>query len=460
LSEGRDREPLLTRARWSAHIALHAPLQGRFQFRPPAAIERTQRRRLRETVDHAYRYVPYYRETMDGLGLRPADLRTAADLAQLPVIEREQLQRDPDRFVSRARPADSYIELHSGGTSGEPLTIRHHPFALFAAASYRERFRATVLDQIGWRLRLRELSVASPLSTGRGTRSAFDSRSLIPTRLRTVRQRASMLDSLDAVVDRINEFRPHTLGSYGSYLEALFLHLHRTGRPFHRPLAVLYGADALSDQVRQLITETYGIRVLSTYGAIEAFHIGFECGHHTGYHLNTDLYPVRIVDGNGTELPDGASGEVAVSNLVNRGTVLLNYRLGDLASKVPSECPCGRNMPLLSYLEGRADDWLESVSGERIHPQAARSLFTPETEVWRYQVRQRHPSAFDVVAVVADGCDREALRTRLVRGFVERFGEDATIDIAFVESLPRTAGGKVRRVVSAQASARSGATAE
>ena len=53
-------------------------------------------------VAHAYEHVPYYRETMRRLGLAPGDIAVGGDLAKLPLIEREQLQRDPEYFVSRA----------------------------------------------------------------------------------------------------------------------------------------------------------------------------------------------------------------------------------------------------------------------------------------------------------------------------------------------------------------------
>jgi phenylacetate-CoA ligase len=460
VSGGSDPEPLLTRLRWSAHLAVQAPLQPRFPFRSPRAIERAQRRRVTAMVDYAYRCVPYYRETMDRLGLRPPDVRAADDLAKLPTIEREQLQRDPERFVSRAWPTARLSEHRSGGTSGEPLSVQHDPFTAVEAACHRERLRAALVGPARWPLPMREFSIVSPSFdlSGRHPRSA--KRGLVPSRVRVVRERMSMLDPLDAVVDRMNEFKPDTVGSYGSYLEALFLHLHRGGRPFHRPRAVIYGSDALSEPVRRLITETYRIRVVGMYQAIEAPNIGFECGRGTGYHLNVDFCPVRIVNSEGADVPDGESGAVVVSNLVTRGTVLLNYRLGDLATKLASNCPCGRTLPLLSYLEGRTDDWLESASGERIHPQAVRTLFTPEEQVWRYQVRQRDPAAFDVAAVVDDGCDRDALRARLATRFIERFGEGTTIDVAFVDSMPRTPGGKVRRVVSAPVSARGGAASQ
>ena len=44
---------------------------------------------------------------------------------------------------------------------------------------------------------------------------------------------------------------------------------------------------------------------------------------------------------------------MVISNLVNRGAVLLNYRLGDVASLSTGKCSCGRILLMLSELEGR-----------------------------------------------------------------------------------------------------------
>jgi phenylacetate-coenzyme A ligase PaaK-like adenylate-forming protein len=115
-------------------------------------------------------------------------------------------------------------------------------------------------------------------------------------------------------------------------------------------VATTYSSDSLSSSVRRLIAEKFGLPVLSTYEAVEAFKIGFECHQRVGIHLNIDLYPVRVVNAQGEPLPDGESGDVVVSNLVNRATVLLNYRLGDIATKLSVPCPCGRSLPLLSIM--------------------------------------------------------------------------------------------------------------
>jgi phenylacetate-CoA ligase len=268
-------------------------------------------------------------------------------------------------------------------------------------------------------------------------------------------QRFSIFDPPARTVERLNEFRPDVLRSFGSYIEALFVHLHQSGAAFHRPKVVVYSNDAMSDQARRLVMEAFGIPLLSEYGAMEAFSIGFECERHTGYHLNSDIYPVRIVDGEGRELADGESGEVVVSNLIGRGTVLLNYRLGDVASKLPQGCPCGRSLPRLSFLEGRVDDWLLTPSGELVHPQILRTVLSiGEDDVWRYQVVQRSPSDFAIRIVAAPGSDREALQARIARRFADRLGVVSGIEFSFVESLPRTPGGKVRAVISAAGRAR------
>jgi phenylacetate-CoA ligase len=440
-------ESLPTRLRWAAYLAAQVPRQRRLPFRPPVAIEREQTRNVRAMVSHAYAHVPHYREAMDRLGLRPTDFRGAADLGRLPPVDRGDLQRDPERFVSDAHPLDAYLKVRSGGSSGRPVTVYRHPFASFQAAAHRERRLGVAMKLAGRRSRVRQLRIASPVRT-QTLSEGFRAGRLIPLSVRVVERHLSLLDPPAEAVRAINDFKPHLVHSYGSYVEALFLHLHRSGEEFHRPSAVLYGSDALSDAGRRLITETFGIPVLSGYGAIEAAPIAFECEEHVGFHLNADLFPVRVLDDDGREVPDGERGAVTVSNLVNEGTILLNYRLGDVASKLPVGCACGRSLPLLSFLEGRTDDWLESSSGERIHPQAVRTLFTDEEQVLRYQVQQRSPSRYAVAVVPAEGSDLDRLRARLVRKFADRLGAGTTIEVTFLDSLPRTEGGKVPTVVS------------
>ncbi len=106
---------------WSVLLALQLRGQADFSFRPLAAIERQRDRRARDIIAYAYRHVPYYRDTLDRLKLHPADFRGAIDLAQLPVIEREQVQRNPDYFVSTQRPVGRYLRLRTAQGKVRPI---------------------------------------------------------------------------------------------------------------------------------------------------------------------------------------------------------------------------------------------------------------------------------------------------------------------------------------------------
>ena len=231
----------------------------------------------------------------------------------------------------------------------------------------------------------------------------------------------------------------------------LFGHLVRTGASVHRPAIVSYTADSLSAPVRAMIEQHFGIPVFTTYQAVEAFKIGFECERHCGLHLNVDLYPLRVVDGADRDLPRGQSGEVIVSNLVNRGMVLLNYRLGDIVTLLPDPCSCGRSLPLLSYPEGRTDDLLEFASGRIVHPQAIRGLFNEERLIWEYQVEQLTDARFRVALLAAPTCDRHAVSQRVVDKLVQLMGAGTRVDVEFVDTIDRTLGGKFAPVISRRA---------
>jgi len=434
-----DRLAAHTRMALTAGMVWQAPLEARFPFRPAAAIRRAQERRVRATVGHAYRHVPYYRETMRRLGLSPADLRGATDLARLPLIERLDLQRDPEYFASEAWPPTKCMPVRSDGSTGAPLTLFRDPPALFADAVQRERQRSIVARLAGHRLRYREAFISPPGSTLKAI-EAFRRSSLLPPSVRVQRRVFSTDRSPTELIPELERYRADVIAGHGSHLEALFLHIRRSGIRLRLPRVVRYGADGMSDAARRFVLKDLGVEVLGTYGAIEAPMIGFECEMHRGYHLNIDLYPIRLIGPDGRETSAGEEGEVVVSNLVNRGTILLNYRLGDLAAWSTEPCPCGRNLPVLSHLPGKLSPWIDLGEGRVLHPHAVRLLMRTEPSIWRYQLVQEDRRRFLLRLVVSGECEREETAERVRTGLGEALGRDVAIRIEYVVDLPRGQG--------------------
>lgn len=438
---------MMRRLARTVELVLRARRQARFPFRPLEEIDRAGRRRTRTAIRHAADSVPFYRDALERAGARPEEFREPGDLARLPVVTPGDFQRDAAAFTSARFGEGDGVTVRSGGSTAEPKAVRHDAAALFANAAHGERERSIVARFVGRPGGYREVVVVPPFASAFEVQRFVRERLALPRRLAVRRRYLSLLDGVEANVPRVAGFRPHVLHTYGSYAGPLLREMHDRGT-FPDTLRVLwYSSDALPEADRRFVVGSLGLAVLSTYQAVEAFKIGFECGEGEGIHLNIDLYPVRIVDESSRDVPVGETGAVVVSNLVNRATVLLNYRIGDRAAMLSGPCPCGRTLPRMTFPVGREEDWVEGPDGRRAHPQAVTTLFTEETEILTYQVVQRAPGRFDLLLIAAEGVDRESAERRLTARFVERFGAGTVIESRWVERLERSPGGKVRPVI-------------
>ncbi|MCM2252881.1 MAG: phenylacetate--CoA ligase, partial [Ramlibacter sp.] len=94
---------------------------------PRERLAQLQLERLQATVANAYANVALFRQRMDAKGLRPADVRSLADLALLPFTVKTDL-RDQYPFGLFARGPDQLTRLHaSSGTTGKPTVVGYTP---------------------------------------------------------------------------------------------------------------------------------------------------------------------------------------------------------------------------------------------------------------------------------------------------------------------------------------------
>ena len=82
-----------------------------------------QTRRLRWTLNHAYRNVPHYRRKFDAAGVHPDDFRRLEDLKKFPFTAKEDL-RLTYPFGMFAVPREKVLRIHaSSGTTGKPTVV-------------------------------------------------------------------------------------------------------------------------------------------------------------------------------------------------------------------------------------------------------------------------------------------------------------------------------------------------
>jgi phenylacetate-CoA ligase len=436
------------RLRWSAFVARHARGDERLPFRPLAEVLAIQSQRARAIARHAWRTVPHYRDAMRAAAIDPREVRGAEDLWRLSRLTGDDLAAAPERFASSLHPPSQTLALRSSGTGGRPKVVRYDSAALFLALAHGRRQRAVFATFVGRRRGYREMTAHRSSSVSHQLRRFYEENAWTPRVFDLERSSLSLEIDFDEALARIAAERPDVIYGYGSYLGALFRWAHERRRAFHRPRLLWYGADRMSDADRSLIEHDLGLPVVSTYQADEALRIGFQCERREGFHLSLDDVAVRVVDERDRPVPPGQAGRIVISNLTNRATVLLNYELGDFVTLAPEPCPCGRSLPLIERIEGRADDRLLLAGGEVRHPLAVLERLQAVAGVAAVQIVQHALDRFEVLAVVAAVADWRATREALERALRGTVGAAPAVAVERVDALPRQPGGKVRAVVS------------
>jgi phenylacetate-CoA ligase len=441
------KRPVLRKAYWSAYTLWQARSEASLPFRPLDEIIARQSRRVRSIVEHAYHSVPYYREVMDEARLRPRDFRSADDLARLPVLAGGDLAHEPRRFLSRWAEGRA-LELRSSGTSGHAKPIFYDAAALFLTLAHGHRQRHVLSRFVGRTHGYRELHAVRDRSVAHQLRAFYESRSWVPRRADLERLRASPEEAFPDTIARINTYRPDVVRGYGAYLGALFRFAadHRLLR--HRPKCVVYGADRMAEADRALIEREFGAPVLSTYQAAEALRIGFQCEEGKAFHLSIDHTAVRVVDASGHTVGPGGQGAIIISNLVNRASVLLNYRLGDIVTVGAEPCACGRTLPTIEAIDGRADDFVVHQDGRRLHALVMLAPLLRVAGVVQLQLIQEDPQRFVLRVVCAPESGWVAVRDGLDAVLRSLLGDSIAVEIERAETIAPEASGKVRSVIS------------
>lgn len=445
---------LARRAANTAEVALLARLERGVPYWSAARIARRQARRVRRIVEHAYDSVPFYAQRMRELRIGPRDIRSADDLKALPLIDKGTVRADERQFLSSRVPSEQRRALHTSGShGGHRGAIWWDARSLLHKLAYLERDRVVIGRLIGRAMGHRQLFLLPEAAQSFLLREWWNEWTVTPRRLAT-RVVEPVESAYDTIRDRIRDERPDVVYSYGSFGEHFARWLAARDERLDAVRVWCYGGDGMTPPVRALLEERTGAMVYSTYQSSETGRLGFECERRSGWHLNIDLCAVRLVGSDGTTIPAGAEGEVVVSNLHNRATVLLNYRLGDRGVLADAPCTCGRSLPVLRELRGRRTEVVQLADGREVSGLVLEAqCMGAFTGTLRSQLVPDGPGQVRWRAVLAPGADADALAQRVCDAVRAHYGDALSATIEPVAEIPLTAQGKLLRVVAADRSA-------
>jgi phenylacetate-CoA ligase len=412
------------------------------QYWPLPQLRALQLKRLRALLARAYAQSPYYREVMDGIGMDPArDVHALEDLRRLPLLDKPTIRAQSDRI--RAADARDLARFNTGGSSGEPLIfyIGKERVSHDVAA----KWRATRW----WNVDIGDPEIVvwgSPIETGAQDRMRELRDEVFRTELLPAFEMS--IAKLDHFVERIRARRPRMLFGYPSALSHIARHARLRGqRMDDLGIRVAFvTSERLYDEQREQIEQVFGCPVANGYGGRDAGFIAHQCPS-GGMHITAEDIIVEILDGEGQPVPDGEAGEIVVTHLATGDYPFIRYRTGDVGVLDTKPCSCGRGLPLLKEIQGRATDFVVAQDGTVLHGLSLIYVLRDLPGVQAFKIVQESLDLTRVQVVLAVPLDH-ALRERIVAGFRARLGAQVNVEVEQVSEIGAEKSGKYRYVIS------------
>jgi len=402
------------------------------QFFSKDQLQNIQLEKLNKLLAHCVENVPYYKNRL------PSELRSLSELSGLPTLGKDTLREEKDRLAYRVGPNQRFKT--SGGSTGAPVTLLKNSdgMALEMAAAWRGYSWAGV--KIGDR-QARFWGI--PRSQREKWRASLID--FVCNRRRVTAFDYSLSKMLEAE-KVLKSFEPQYFYGYTSIIKE-FAEAN-AGRSNLRPKAIITTSEVLSTADRKYLEESFSSKVFDEYGCGEVGTIAHEC-EYQNLHINAENVIVEIVDENNQAVSPGTPGEIVVTDLTNFSMPLIRYKIADYATISADSCGCGRTLPILKGVHGRAYDSLINSSGSKFHG-----------EFFLYIVEDLKKKGFSVngiqfvqendlsltINLVSDRNNIKVIERFIKRALHREFDSQLAIRVKRVAGIPREPSGKLRVV--------------
>ena len=347
-------------------------------FKSKEEIKLMQEKKLQEAVAYLYEHSPYYKELFTQARFNVKGIKTIEDLSAIPLTIKENLQQHNDAFL--CVPRNKIIEYSStSGTLGAPVTI---------ALTENDLDRLTYNEY------------SSFISAGGSSNDIYQLMLTMDRQFMAGMAYYSGIRKMGAGVIRVGpgvaslqwetilKLKPTAIIAVPSFIVKLIEygrehHIDFNSTSVQKAICIgenIRNTDFSLNTLGKKITESWNIKLYSTYASTEMQTAFTECSECRGGHLQPELLIVELLDEMNKQVAPGQPGEVTITTLGVEGMPLLRYKTGDICMYDDSPCACGRNTLRLSPIIGRKKQMIK-YKGTTLYPPALFDILNEMDEV-------------------------------------------------------------------------------
>ena len=415
-----------------------------------------QQQRLRELVAYAREHSPW-------LAKHYANLPENFTLTDLPIVQKKDMLENYDDYVTDRnihiqdvlkyveRPADDtslflgqYTALKTSGSTGNPLPmVRDDYHNKIHGQMMAQRLMGGIPPEV---LSLKHHRYASVIHLANGASSYNDflrTKAAFPEVAHNLIG-LSCLDSVNHLVEQLNEFQPTSLTGYPSMLVPLAVEQMKGNLKLDVKM-VCTSAEMLTEKDYQVVREAFHCPVLNNYCMTEGGEIAMTRGS-SHLHINEDWVIVEPVDKDMNLLgeSDEWSAGLLITDLTNFVQPIIRYYVSDvvrISRKPVDDC----NLPCLEINGRMLDNY--TICGKTF---GIVGLVT-ESEVWPHLVKYQFVQTADDTIQVRGLCSADSNPEEVLDGlskhlkqFLAQHGcPEAKVEWSLEPFIPNQRGGKI-----------------
>ncbi len=401
-----------------------------------------QARRVETIVRHARANVPFYAERLNAV-FAADDVLDLSRWGSVPVLTAADVRANAEALRARSVPdlAGDAVGDQTSGTGGDALHFVRSRAAVSADAANSLRIFldhefdadgrfADIRIDVARAAQYPDGQIRPGWSYGRGSGDF------------------ALLDISTPQADQVEwlvRMQPAILFTWAMNARTIALMLEAAGARL--PLTSLAtSAEICTPGVRTDCRRVFGLDPVDILGAREIGIIAWQCHAGPHYHFTAESAFTEVLDDNGAPSRPGETGRLVATGFYNFHMPFVRYATGDYVTLANGPCPCGRTLPSITAIPGRARNRLRLPDGSRVFPalpeEALDRLIGPVA--WR--LVQETPGSIKVV-VEQDTMPRAEAALAAVRDAVaEAFGDGYRVELATPLPTPPGAWRKKREL--------------
>jgi phenylacetate-CoA ligase len=406
------------------------------QWKDAEYIKRIQEKKLRKLIKHSYEKVPYYRSLFDSINLKPEHVQSIEDLKKIPLLSKKIIKSLPvkELIAKGINIAKSRTATTSGSTS-IPLKVYYNwqDARMIGIALVRNLMSCGVKP---W-YKIAEFSGFAELPY---KRRFFDRFGIWRC------WNISAWEEPKNWIDILQRWKPQVIYGYVLTLKLLARTLMEKNIKDINPQIVISTSGVLDEASRKLMRSAFRAKVFDFYGSWEGGTIAWECPTCSGYHINSDMVIVEVLD-KGKPISPGQEGEAVITNLHSSAMPFIRYRQEDVVILSEEKPICGRPFPLMKHIKGRLADFITLSSGKRISPHPFFHLLDYAPEVAQWTLVQETFDKLSIKIVPTENFDKSFI-SKIEMKLRKLVGENVEINISLVNKIKAGPSHKIRVVSS------------